>query len=224
MPRPVNQQLRAEILKQASALFRERGYRAASYSDIADAAGTTKGHLQYYFRKKEELACAVMAGVLERAQEALGIDEPRHDGSAETYAQLYRIGQTYFSYLLGPGGYRLFLRDVTADMDLSEDVLTFNMGWALSFAGLSGRSSEREVTEAVVLSMGGFYSLLHYDLEHGLDMDVRRRLLEVVLEFMCALGGSRQESREVLERARLSDAELKTALGRMVQRDAAAEA
>lgn len=211
MPRPDNQQLKQAILTHADALFRERGYRAASYAEIAAAADTTKGHLQYYFRKKDDLACAVMTGVLERAREALGIEKPCRDGSERTYQELYRIGQAYFSYLLGEGGYRLFLRDVVGDLDLVESVLAFNMGWALSYAGMDARSREREVAEAVVRSIGGFYSLLHYDLVRGWELDVRRHLLEVVLDFMCALDMDRASSRKALERARLTDEELAAA-------------
>ena len=46
---------RAEIASAAAALFRERGYRRTSLADIADAIGTERASLYYYFSSKEEI-------------------------------------------------------------------------------------------------------------------------------------------------------------------------
>jgi acetyl esterase len=46
---------RAEIVDAAVVLFRERGYRRTSLSDIAEAIGTERASLYYYFSSKEEI-------------------------------------------------------------------------------------------------------------------------------------------------------------------------
>jgi acetyl esterase len=46
---------RSEIVKAAVALFRERGYRRTSLADIAEAIGTERATLYYYFSSKEEI-------------------------------------------------------------------------------------------------------------------------------------------------------------------------
>ena len=46
---------RAEIVDAAVALFRERGYRRTSLTDIATAVGTDRASLYYYFGSKEEI-------------------------------------------------------------------------------------------------------------------------------------------------------------------------
>jgi AcrR family transcriptional regulator len=52
---------RDAILRGAAEVFGERGYGLASISDIAAAAGLTKGALYFHFASKDELAFAVIA-------------------------------------------------------------------------------------------------------------------------------------------------------------------
>jgi AcrR family transcriptional regulator len=52
---PRAEQTRAAIAEAALALFRERGYEAATMRDIAKRAGVSTGSAYYYFSSKEEL-------------------------------------------------------------------------------------------------------------------------------------------------------------------------
>lgn len=49
------QDRRTEIVGAAVALFRDRGYRQTSLADIAEAVGTERATLYYYFGSKEEI-------------------------------------------------------------------------------------------------------------------------------------------------------------------------
>ncbi|RKT17291.1 TetR family transcriptional regulator [Streptomyces sp. 1114.5] len=53
---------RQTVLLAAAEVFDERGYAAATMSEILDRAGVTKGALYFHFRSKEELALAVIEG------------------------------------------------------------------------------------------------------------------------------------------------------------------
>lgn len=44
-----------EVLDTAARIFREKGYKAATVQDIADALGMLKGSIYYYIKSKEEL-------------------------------------------------------------------------------------------------------------------------------------------------------------------------
>jgi acetyl esterase len=69
---------RSEIVAAAVALFRERGYRHTSLSDVAEAIGTERASLYYYFSSKEEILNEAVTPVVLRntaAVEALR-DEP----------------------------------------------------------------------------------------------------------------------------------------------------
>ncbi|MGW6062033.1 ScbR family autoregulator-binding transcription factor [Streptomyces sp. NPDC055189] len=52
---------RRTILTAAASVFEERGYQAATITDILDTAGVTKGALYFHFQSKEDLAYGVMA-------------------------------------------------------------------------------------------------------------------------------------------------------------------
>ncbi|WP_043665040.1 ScbR family autoregulator-binding transcription factor [Streptomyces xylophagus] len=53
---------RHTILAAAASVFEERGYQAATISEILAAANVTKGALYFHFKSKEELAQGVLAG------------------------------------------------------------------------------------------------------------------------------------------------------------------
>ncbi|MFI9155902.1 ScbR family autoregulator-binding transcription factor [Streptomyces sp. NPDC053367] len=52
---------RQSILVAAARVFEERGYQAATISEILAAAGVTKGALYFHFQSKEDLAEGVLA-------------------------------------------------------------------------------------------------------------------------------------------------------------------
>ena len=52
---------RTAILAAAAEVFEERGYQAATITEILTAAGVTKGALYFHFQSKEELAQGVLA-------------------------------------------------------------------------------------------------------------------------------------------------------------------
>jgi AcrR family transcriptional regulator len=68
---------RAEILEAASALFRERGYAAASVDEIVARIGVAKGTFYYHFRSKEDVLIALarqMADEMARRSRAVADD------------------------------------------------------------------------------------------------------------------------------------------------------
>lgn len=52
---------RRAILSAAAKIFEERGYQAATISEILTSAGVTKGALYFHFQSKEDLAQGVLA-------------------------------------------------------------------------------------------------------------------------------------------------------------------
>lgn len=55
--------VRREILQEARVQFNQRGFNAVSTGDIAGALGISKGHLTYYFKKKEAIMEAILLEV-----------------------------------------------------------------------------------------------------------------------------------------------------------------
>jgi TetR/AcrR family transcriptional regulator, cholesterol catabolism regulator len=56
---------RDELLELAAAMFAERGLRATTVRDIADAAGILSGSLYHHFVSKEEMVDEVLRGFLD---------------------------------------------------------------------------------------------------------------------------------------------------------------
>lgn len=74
---------RSAVLRQAIALFNERGYDATSISDIASALGVTKSAIYHHFPSKESLLAAALDEALEGLSAAVdSAAAATSDGSA----------------------------------------------------------------------------------------------------------------------------------------------
>lgn len=62
-PQPATR--REELLEMAASMFAERGLRATTVRDIADAAGILSGSLYHHFSSKEEMVDEVLRGFLD---------------------------------------------------------------------------------------------------------------------------------------------------------------
>ena len=187
MPRPKNDKLKREILDAARASFRARGYDSTTYASVAEACGISRNLVQYHFPKKQQLAIGFMEQLLEESRLALGIGEEELRGNLSA---IYSIGVCYFEFLLQEGAYRTFVADVTRNRDLTEEVLSFNGGWALEKMGRedSFNDADPQVMRAVIVQMGGFYELLYHCLQRGGGIDVPAELHLVMRAFAQGLG------------------------------------
>jgi AcrR family transcriptional regulator len=89
---------RRQIVEGARATFLAQGFDAASMSDIARAAGVSKGTLYVYFENKEQLFQAIVEG--ECLAHAEGVFDLKPDDDVET--ALTRLGRAYVEYLCQP--------------------------------------------------------------------------------------------------------------------------
>lgn len=64
------QDRKAEIVREAERLFTERGFTRTRMSDIAEAAGVTKGLLYWYFENKQSLLTEIVSDMRTRLQDA----------------------------------------------------------------------------------------------------------------------------------------------------------
>ena len=89
---------RRQIVQGAREIFLARGFDAASMSDIARAAGVSKGTLYVYFENKEQLFEAIVhEECLVHAEGAFDLDHGNHD----VEAVLGRLGGAYLGFLCG---------------------------------------------------------------------------------------------------------------------------
>ena len=185
VPRPKNEQLKSQILRVAEKQFATSGYKATSYTSIAEACGISRNLVQYHFPKKETLAIAYMESVLARSMKKLGLDD---DAVRGNYAAIKNVGASFFETLLAKPGTRLFLSDVISSRELTESVLAFNFNWAIERVDIPAGANLDAVMRMVVARMGGFYELLYWSLKNDKPFDTAREIGLVVDAFAEALG------------------------------------
>lgn len=86
---------RHELLIEAEALIRRRGYSRFSFSDLAECVGIRKASIHHHFRTKADLAAALFTSYDKRYDERLSeIAAASTDGVSriEAYAELYLEG------------------------------------------------------------------------------------------------------------------------------------
>ncbi|WP_088348739.1 MULTISPECIES: TetR/AcrR family transcriptional regulator [Rhodomicrobium] len=70
---------RSDLVAAATKLFLTRGFETTSFQDLAEDSGVPKGNIYYYFKSKDELLEAVIAGrmqVLDVQLEQLDVSSP----------------------------------------------------------------------------------------------------------------------------------------------------
>lgn len=108
---PAYQAKRLELVRLASAVFKEKGYEATTLNDIAERFGTDRAQLYYYVSGKEELFQEAIAGVMDgNLADALRVREMDIDPAAklhllakglmgsyqENYPQMYVYLQEFY--------------------------------------------------------------------------------------------------------------------------------
>lgn len=106
------------ILDAAQRVFVERGYQAASISEIARAADISDGLIYRYYDGKRALLDAVLAAFFHRI---LAVLEPRIAAEQGFDAKLRSLIKTHLEVMLGdPGLCRLFIAEVRGVSEFAE--------------------------------------------------------------------------------------------------------
>jgi AcrR family transcriptional regulator len=140
---------RRQIVQGARAIFLAKGFDAASMSDIARAAGVSKGTLYVYFTNKEQLFEAiVMEECLVHAEGVFDFDPVDHD----VEATLTRLGTAYVEFICRADKAST-LRTVIAIADRMPEIgrVFYETGPAVGIAKLAGYL--RAQTEAGFLAI-----------------------------------------------------------------------
>lgn len=140
---------RRQIVQGARSIFLAQGFDAASMSDIARAAGVSKGTLYVYFANKEQLFEAIVhEECLVHAEGVFDLDPDDHDVAGT----LTRLGVAYIEFLCRPEKASA-LRTVVAIADRMPEIgrVFYETGPAVGIAKLA--SYLRAQTAAGVLAV-----------------------------------------------------------------------
>ncbi|MGM9535906.1 MAG: TetR/AcrR family transcriptional regulator [Intestinibacter sp.] len=88
--------LEEEIIKKSFKLFLVNGYEKTTIRQIADAVGIGRGHLYYYFKKKEDILLFIYKKILNKIYELIS----NHDMNDTELLLNYAITQCLYTYTI----------------------------------------------------------------------------------------------------------------------------
>lgn len=169
------------IVVAAARLFAERGYAAASLSDIVEACNLTKGAVYWHFKSKEDLALDIVQGMYKSWPPLLMEVEAEHDNLLSALVAItYRAAEQFTTDPLTQAAKRLLA-------ELPKEALTRlprpYVGWERALADLITRGQGRaqisgevapEATAQVIVA--SFFGLQQVSYELSGRRDLRQRL------------------------------------------------
>lgn len=124
---------KAEILRTAAAVFREKGFHAARIQDVAERLGMQKGSLYYYISSKEDLLRGLVEAPIramnEEVRQLLDTGHPPDQKLArviELHLRYFQEHRNIFGIFLRED---LDLLDQTSDSDLRALLRTYDALW-----------------------------------------------------------------------------------------------
>lgn len=115
----IRQQSKTAIMEAALELFAAKGFARTSISDIAKAAGISKGLMYNYFESKEQLLHAIVKGAMEEAESVMlqTMTEP-----ADPKEQLLAIVEGTFEMVKSQEHFWKLLTSLAFQPEISEEI------------------------------------------------------------------------------------------------------
>ena len=120
--------IRGALLEAAEVLFTQKGYAAVGTREIADAAGTNLGAIQYHFGTKAQLFVEVVRTIMHRRSEndsvSVLLAAPVRDAQ-EAATRLCRYIQAFLEDIFTPEGHRmcrLLFREIMSETSFDPEM------------------------------------------------------------------------------------------------------
>lgn len=193
MARPRNVERKQQIEQQARILFRQKGYKKTSYTDIAEACGLEKTNIQIHFPRKELFIYHFMEDILNASDEYFASANLKTDNFLGNF---YLVGQVFYAFLLSEPGLQTLTRDILSDRKLTEGLIQTELNWADAYIR---NYSSKSYTDDIAFVMGGVYELLYRHLTAGEVPDPKDIQYKTMNVFMMLEG--MDEDRSLLDSA-----------------------
>lgn len=115
----IRQQSKAAIMEAALELFASKGFSRTSISDIAKAAGISKGLMYNYFESKEQLLHAIVKGAMEEAE---GVMLQTMAELSDPKEQLLAIVEGTFQLVKSHEHFWMLLTSLAFQPEISEEI------------------------------------------------------------------------------------------------------
>lgn len=165
MPKSRNAHTERAIRSAALRLFMQKGYAAASYTDLAAKSGVARTLVQRYYPRKDLLAVGCVAAVREAAVRACDDAFPC---ATHPLARLYLRGQVNIATYFACDGIRRLMVDVLRDRDLTRKAIIEGFRWTMAEALPSATPAKNEEPpDEMLMAMGGLYEVVYAYLASG---------------------------------------------------------
>ncbi len=172
------------IRKTAFKSLMDRGLSKTSYTSIADEAGVSRPLVQYYYPKKSVLMTEFLERVLELS-ETYAVESGLMTGSR--FVDYYMTGYMHFYFLLKNEQLLPLTRDLVSEREYTVIGVEAMAKWQHRFDdGLE--VTDAQITDAMLLSVGGAYELIAYHLDHGIEIDIPLLVSRAIHTFIVDLG------------------------------------
>lgn len=163
--------LREKIIKEASKLFISQGYNKTTIRQIAEVSGVGRGHLYYYFKKKEDILLHLYRDILDKLY--VYINENLNPNSDPLVN--YAVTQCIFTYVLASSNqlFRMYIEASSISLVKKEYINVLIELFNEKMKGTNYRFSEENIYISMVIGSSGGWELLnrYYDNEIDLDLD-----------------------------------------------------
>lgn len=185
---------KAEILRTAAGVFREKGFHGARIQDVADRLGMQKGSLYYYISSKEDLLRGLVEEPIRAMNEEVRALLDTGHPPAQKLARVIELHLRYFQEHRDIFG--IFLRediellDQTSDSDLRALLRTYDAYWDELLQEGMAEGAFREdidrsiITKAIIGMCNGTFTWFNPDGRYPIQ-EIARLLADFVLQGVC---------------------------------------
>ncbi|RDY27861.1 TetR/AcrR family transcriptional regulator [Romboutsia weinsteinii] len=163
--------LREKIIKEASKLFISQGYNKTTIRQIAEVSGVGRGHLYYYFKKKEDILLHLYRDILDKLY--VYINENLNPNSDPLVN--YAVTQCIFTYVLASSNqlFRMYIEASSISLVKKEYINILIDLFNEKMYGTNYRFSEENIYISMAIGSSGGWELLnrYYNDEIDLDLD-----------------------------------------------------
>lgn len=215
MARPRNEALYNTIKQTAYRQLMTYGYTDTTYQSIASACGVTRTAVQNYYMNKSDFAMAFFRDLLAAIHEIVR-EEDLHQENEFDF--MFCIGQSFFYFLMQDAGSRKFLQESVSSREMTEETLDFEFSWGIKFLSTPLSVPEQKFHDDVLVSMGGFYTLLYKYLKDDMPFDLPTHLGRVLRTIMHDHGWSYEDAKAYIASRHMTEAEIELVLTKIAEK------
>lgn len=170
--------LEEQIIKKSFNLFLINGYEKTTIRQIAEAVGIGRGHLYYYFKKKEDILLFIYRKILNKIYELIS----NHDMNDTELLLNYAITQCLYTYTIVryQNLFRIYIEASKVPVIKKEYINILIDLFEKKAAETHYKVSEKDIYISVAMGCAGEEELLRRYYNKEIDLDIEDIIKSVI--------------------------------------------